>query len=104
MRSSGIGKGLMGKRIVGSLAALLVVASGFHVSGCSHSSGGGGMAPVASTAPGSTTTTNAPQATTPVTTTPVAPVPPAPTYGTRKCWPIVFVHGLAGFKQLGFLE
>jgi triacylglycerol lipase len=99
-------------RTLGSIALLSVVGfAGFQISGCSHSGGGGGIGPAASTAPGSTTRTNAPTPT-PVTTAPTTvavtsaanPLGPVPTYGTQKCWPIVLVHGLAGFKQLGFLE
>jgi triacylglycerol lipase len=29
---------------------------------------------------------------------------PAPTYGTRKCWPIVLVHGSPGFSSIGPID
>jgi triacylglycerol esterase/lipase EstA (alpha/beta hydrolase family) len=89
-RERDIGKGFMQTRGIAALAAALTLGA------CSHSSRGGGGTVGASTA------SNAPV--TPSTT--IAPVvsaalPPIPTYGTRKCWPIVLVHGFGGFKNIG---
>ncbi len=85
-RSIGLGKMLKARRLIGLALVAVLGAS------CSHSSGGGGGAPAraSGTAPGTTASRRS------------TPAPaPLPVYGTRKCWPIVFMHGIAGFRNVG---
>jgi len=82
----------MRTKLLLALCALLALTTPL-VSGCTGSSGHGG----GSLAPGSTA---APATAAPRTNTPA----PLPVYGTRKCWPIVFIHGLAGFRNIGPLD
>jgi triacylglycerol esterase/lipase EstA (alpha/beta hydrolase family) len=77
---------LLGGTLSVFVAALIVV-------GCSKSGGGAGMSAAGSSAPAATASSNSPA--------PPPPAPPLPVYGTRKCWPIVFVHGMSGFKNIG---
>ena len=80
-------------RRTAALAAVVLLGA------CSHSGGGSSGSPVTASAP--------PVAVAPSTSsTSTAPVsspalPPMPVYGTRKCWPIVLVHGFSGFKSIG---
>lgn len=117
-----MGSGLARARslsLVPGLALSAVALATLAAGGCTQSSrtGGsqasssGGTAPGSTTSPGSTTrsggTTPAPvsSGTAGATTAPVAsPQTPVPTYGTRKCWPIVLVHGTPGWNQLGPIE
>src|SRR5258708_3414628 len=80
----------MKKALLGALLSALVAA------GCSGSHSSSGSVPALSTAPGSTAPTPTGTGTTIAPTTSAAP--PAPT--GRRCWPIVLVHGIAGWSTI----
>ncbi len=83
-------------------ARILAAAALVSLIGCSGSST---SAPSVSRAP---TTASSAGATTSGTTPGVTSAPPAsgapPTFGTRRCWPIVLVHGQPGFVTLYGIE
>ena len=86
-----------------SLAAVFALVL---VAGCSgRSSGSGGSsstAPAATVTPAATGTGAA--TATPAATTPTPPPAPTFSFGTRKAWPLVLVHGICGWKQIGSID
>jgi len=82
-------------------AAALAAATLVLIAGCSGRSGP--SAPAASSVAAPIATASAPLAT-PALAASSSLTAPAPLYGSRRCWPIVLVHGSPGSAQFGPID